>query len=286
MGGAHRIWTEWENFAQPKLDTVPSNSAQLSPTVWRLWGKSALGKASGGGGCTTGDWQWYWIHNHCHLEGAPWVPKSSLPSSNTHHIHGHADGRSVLILTLSISWKKFPRSGNATLKFTYLTFHLKIFLSWFLFFLFGSILTKFNENCHFVSSSNNFCHAYKSLSASQRKLQCTSWHRHRNYAGVSKRLIHSFHIYLNGISSSWQASKTTTAYYYFLWSCLWRSASIHQVRWCLHVKDKHGRKMLKKLRVNSNGGDVFEPQQFSSLESLVLITNNYPSDKCWQLLSC
>lgn len=54
----------------------------------------------------------------------------------------------------------------------------------------------------------------------------------------------------------------------------------------LNAKEKHGRKTLRKLRVNSNGGDVFEPQLFSSLESLVLITNNYPGDKCWQLLNC
>lgn len=46
-----------------------------------------------------------------------------------------------------------------------------------------------------------------------------------------------------------------------------------------------GRKMLKKLPLNSNSGDVFEPQLFSSLESLVLITNNYPGDKCWQYLA-
>lgn len=43
--------------------------------------------------------------------------------------------------------------------------------------------------------------------------------------------------------------------------------------------------MLEKLRVNSNGGDVFEPQPFSSLESLVLITNNYPGDSAGSYLA-
>lgn len=41
----------------------------------------------------------------------------------------------------------------------------------------------------------------------------------------------------------------------------------------------------EKPTVNSNGSDVFEPQLFSSPESLVLITNNHPGDKCWQLLA-
>lgn len=89
--------------------------------------------------------------------------------------------------------------------------------------LFGSILTKLRKNCHLVSSSNNFWHAYKSLYASRRKLQCTSWHRHRNYAGASKRRIHNFHIHPNSISASWQALKNTTAYYFFMWSRLKRS---------------------------------------------------------------
>lgn len=41
-----------------------------------------------------------------------------------------------------------------------------------------------------------------------------------------------------------------------------------------------GEKKAQQLRVNSNGRDVFELQLVSSPESLVLITNNYPGDKC------
>lgn len=41
-----------------------------------------------------------------------------------------------------------------------------------------------------------------------------------------------------------------------------------------------GKRKPQQLRVNSNGRDVFELQLVSSPESLVLITNNYPGDKC------
>lgn len=163
-------------------------------------------------------------YDPCKTEGAPWFQSSHSPLATFTVFLIQANRRVRWILSFNISWKSFLKSRLVNTEvFKSLQSWLSIWKWSFLGFSWVWFYPHKTPNCHLVSSSNNFWHAYKSLYASQRKLQCTSWHRHRNYAGASKRLTRNFHTHPNWISASWQALKNATAYYCFMWSCLKRS---------------------------------------------------------------